>query len=135
MFKRLRQIGHALASSWATPCVITVVATLAAYSCRPGGPPPMKSPAIIDRHYVREDALSDREVQRPIPEKPFDWQKKPKGSPPRCGPKEFLISSACYRRAHPDDYSPPCEKPTVEHKGTCYYFVEAAPPKPTSVEP
>jgi hypothetical protein len=118
-------------NSWLTPGLITLALTGAAYSCRPGGPP-LAPPAPT---YAREDALTDRDTQRPIPEKPFDWQKKPKGKPPRCGPKEFLINGACYRRAHPDDYSPPCEKPTVEHKGTCYYFVEVAPPQPTSVEP
>lgn len=61
-----------------------------------------------------------------IPDKPYDWQKKPVGKPPRCGKKEVEIRGACYRRAHPDDYSPPCEAPTVQWENTCYYAIHKA---------
>lgn len=57
--------------------------------------------------------------------KPEGWQKRPVGSPPACGKKEREIQGACYRRAHPDDYSPPCEYPTAEYQGACYYAIKA----------
>lgn len=37
--------------------------------------------------------------------------------------------------AHPDDYAPPCEAPTVEHDGVCYYAVQAPKREPSAVSP
>jgi len=76
-----------------------------------------------------EDALSDLAPDAGVSGrkagKPEPWQKRPSGSPPRCGPKEKEILGACYRRAHPDDYSPPCEYPTVQSGSTCWYAIKA----------
>lgn len=90
-------------------------------------------PAVDPAPLPADEALVDTS-ERTVPRKPYDWQKKPSGNPPRCGSKEREIYGACYRRAHPDDYSPPCEAPTVEHDGTCYYTVQAPRREPSSIQ-
>lgn len=71
---------------------------------------------------------------RAPPTVPEPWQKKPRGKPPVCGKKEYVINGACYRRAHPDDYSPPCEAPTVEWQGACFFAVRVDPRPDTSLQ-
>lgn len=58
------------------------------------------------------------------PAVPGPLQKRPHGTPPACDKKEYLINGACYRRAHPDDFSPPCEEPTVEWQGSCFFAIQ-----------
>ena len=95
---------------------------------------PARAPTRPPSPLVMEDAFADGQPPalpgRLVPRKPLEWQKR---AP--CGPKEKELFDACYRRAHPDDYSPPCEKPTVEYEGTCYYAMQKAERPDTSKHP
>lgn len=64
-----------------------------------------------------------------VPTVPYDWQKKARGDPPKCGKREVNIFGACYLRAHPGDFQPPCEPPTAEYEGACYSPLGEPPPK------
>jgi hypothetical protein len=116
--------------------VFYVAISLLQLRCAAPSKPEIELPPVAA--LAPDDALTDAQPgqipARKVPRKPYDWQKKPTGKPPQCGPKEREIFGACYRRAHPDDYSPPCEVPTVEHEGTCYYAVQAPKREPSSVE-
>jgi hypothetical protein len=119
-------------TQWFLVAAATVALTLWAASCAPqhAGPSP------VEQVLHPGGAVSATEPTLPggkIPDKPYDWQKRPKGSPPRCGTKEVLIAGACYRRAHPDDYSPPCESPTVQWGSTCFYAIHKAIPPESSI--
>jgi hypothetical protein len=119
-------------TQWILLALFSLLLTLGAATCAPH----VVVPVSMGRALQPDGAVSGTEPTLPggrIPEKPYEWQKTPKGNPPRCDRKEVLIKGACYRRAHPDDYAPPCESPTVLWEGTCYYATHKAVPPTSSV--
>jgi hypothetical protein len=117
---------------WTMLAAWTLLLTVGAATCTPH-----RAAAPPAEHALGPGgAVSELEPTLPggkIPDTPYDWQKRPSGSPPACGKKEVLIKAACYRRAHPDDYSPPCEAPTVQWGATCYYAIHKAVRPPSSI--
>jgi len=120
-------------AQWMLVATVTVALTLGAARC---APPPSTKTKRQDVLLTPGGAIADSVPTLPggvSPEKPYEWQKRPTGSPPACGRKEVLVKGACYRRAHPDDYAPPCEAPTVEWNGACLYAIHKATREPSSV--
>lgn len=82
------------------------------------------------------DALPDATLadgRRLVPSKPEPWQAKPKGNPPKCKRGQHLINGACWYKANPEDFQPPCDAPTFEHKGACFHAIAEPAKSPVSV--
>jgi hypothetical protein len=108
-------------------CLLPVVGCLRRQAEPPAVP-------IIPR---AEDALTDgspAEGRRLVPAKPEPWQKRPVGNPPKCGKGQHALNGACYYKANPEDFQPPCDAPTFEHKGVCYHAVAAPARPPSSIQ-
>lgn len=108
-----RSLWTRIRTSYVTPFVIAGTITYACASTTSHHERPLSSEEL-------EAGKIAYPLDNTVPKVPYRWQRKAKGNPPRCGKKEVNLFGACYLRAHPEDFKPPCEAPTVEFEGACY---------------
>lgn len=115
--------------------VILVVLVVVSAACSPTRRPKMEG--LDATSPSREEALPDASLsdgRRFVPLKPQPWQKRPVGRPPKCQKGQHVINGACWYKANPEDFKPPCDAPTFESGGDCYHAVAAPEKPPTSIE-
>lgn len=122
--------------SYLVPRLFVVLAMLAVplTNCATQSPQATATAQIATGDFLVDgDPSGAGRATRLPPATPGPLQKRPHGAPPACDKKEYLINGACYRRAHPDDFSPPCEEPTVEWQGSCFFAIQEKQRPNTSV--